>query len=124
MSEAGTWPDIEVYIRHTDLASVKVWLDQLFGLRTESRRGDAVHCQLGESGMEAVIVENAAEGGYTTVWFTPNLTAWRDDRACARDAFARFGNEVRCTAGPWQEGDSLEDGWLSISDRGERTINW
>lgn len=124
MTEA--WPDIEIYIKDASADAIKAWLDDRFGLMSESQQGDALNCRLGAEHMECVIVENAAKGGFTSVWFKSDRTPWPDDTSCAREAFARFGTEIRSSTAPWQEGEdeTTAGGWLSISDGGERIINW
>lgn len=124
MTEA--WPDIEIYIKDGSIDAIKTWLDERFVIMSESQQGDALSCRLGPERFECVIVENAAKGGFTSVWFKSGQTPWPDDGSCAREAFARFGTEIRSSTSPWQEDEdeAAGGGWLSISERGERIINW
>lgn len=78
--------------------------------------------QLGDEDIECVVLERAAPGGFTSVWFKSANTPWDSDRACALDAFDYFGLEVRCSTGSWS-GDE-EAGWIAISSQGESEITW
>lgn len=119
-----TYPDIEIYVRRPELASITDWLDERFGIQSRKRSGSTLLCHLDRPAIECVIVENASDG-FTSIWFKSSRTPWEDDRACAREAFERFGLEVRCSIGSWHEsGQADEDDWLAITDAGEKSIRW
>jgi len=119
-----SWPDIEIYLKRPDLDAIRQWLDERLGIRDEFARGEARVFLLGEAALECVVIENAVRGGYTSVWFRSAQTPWPDDRSCAVEAHERFGIEVRCSAGPWEDGDDEDGNWIRLTDQGEQRANW
>lgn len=118
------YPDIEVYIRQPDAGDVIAWLDDRFGIANREKRGRTTTCRL-TTGIECVLVEDAVDGGFVSLWFKSEDTPWATDAECAREIFRALGLEVRCSRGSWDEGrDGDEPGWLCISDAGESTISW
>lgn len=120
------YPDIEIYIKGATPADIRGLLAAHFSIDAESSNGTTTRFVLSPGDIECVVVENAGPGGFTSVWFKSPHTPWDDDLACARDAFAHLGLEVRCSGGSWHEGEAEDTGdtWHSISDRGERTVTW
>lgn len=117
------FPDIEIYLNRPVLADVIGWLDRRFGLLETRTRANTITCRLKQHDIQCAIVENAAEGRFTSVWFKSPDTPWESDRDCALEAFDELGVEVRCSSGSWQD-DNDEPGWLEITRHGESTIDW
>lgn len=118
-------PDIEIYIAGP-AAPVLEWLAQRFpgtaAPRPAGRKQWRLALQQDGRTLPALVIEDAAPG-FTSLWIDSPHGPWPDDRACARDAFARFGTEVRATPGSWAEGDD-PDLWWHINDRGEGLLRW
>ena len=118
-----TYPDIEIYIKRPAVEDIIAWLEERFHVIERKTRGASIILTLGTGSLEVVIVENAVKGGYASVWFKRGDMPWSSDAECTREAFTRFGLEVRCSSGPWQEGQD-EGGWLRITGQGESIVNW
>jgi hypothetical protein len=120
-------PDIEIYIAGTAAAPVLEWLQARFPESAGAPRpaGKKQWCLVVQHAGDSIpvrVIEDAAPG-FTLVWFDSPHTPWSDDIACAREAFARFGTEVRATPGSWGEGDD-PDLWWHITAKGEGTLHW
>lgn len=121
-------PDIEIYLQRTSRDAVIGWLAARFPASANSPTRPAgkkqwrLVLQDGDHPVPVLIIEDASPG-FTSVWFNSPHTPWPDDRACAREAQAHFHNEVRATAGSWQEGDD-PDLWWRINDEGEGLMQW
>jgi hypothetical protein len=132
------FPDLEIYIKRVDVEAVTAWLQSNFTLvRTETTSEHTV-CHLqsndkpGKPGlsdqadMQCVILQKAVKGGYVSVWFKQNNTAWDTDRDCAEQAYAYFSalgdTEIRCSTGGWLGED--EGGWFRFTKDGIQTVNW
>lgn len=121
-------PDIEIYLAQTDAQAVLDWLNERFP-GSEARKPRPAgkkqwrHLLVqGEATLPVLVIEDAVPG-FTSVWFDSPDTPWADDIACAREAFARFGTDVRATPGSWQEGDD-PDLWWHLDATGEGLITW
>lgn len=121
-------PDIEIYLAATPAQAILDWLNERFPGSGERKPRPAGKKQwrhqlvAGESTIPVLVIEDAAPG-FTSVWFDSPATPWSDDIACAREAHARFGVEVRATPGSWQEGDD-PDLWWKLDAGGEGQIHW
>ncbi|XOV90013.1 MAG: hypothetical protein ACFHX7_09035 [Pseudomonadota bacterium] len=122
-NEALQFPDIEIYLKRPALAQITDWLSDRFGISGVHNRAEATLYTLVAPALECVVVENAVKGGFTSVWFRSGKMPWATDLDCAREAFTRFGLEVRCSSGPWQEGDD-DAPWIRLTDAGESRVNW
>jgi hypothetical protein len=124
----STSPDIEIYLAHTPAQAVLDWLNERFPGSDAQKPRPAGKKQWkhrlvhGEAVLPVLVIEDAAPG-FTSVWFDSPETPWADDIACAREAFARFGTEVRATPGSWREGDD-PDLWWKLDAGGEGTLHW
>lgn len=124
----STSPDIEIYLAHTPAQAILEWLDARFPGSDAQKPRPAGKKQwkhrlvVGEGSIPVLVIEDAI-AGFTSVWFDSPATPWADDIACAREAFARFGGEVRATPGSWQEGDD-PDLWWKLDASGEGLIHW
>ncbi|MFC3606437.1 hypothetical protein [Stutzerimonas tarimensis] len=117
-------PDIEIYLKDASLEAVGDWLAQRLGACTAwQSRGQTQQCRAG--GIPVVWLPRAV-GKWHSLLLESDTTPWIDDLACARDAHAALGVEIRCAPGGWQEEESDEKGdhWLSIDAEGEREILW
>lgn len=121
-----TSPDIEIYLKRVDQDALLTWLAQHFSVESQHAAGDTLKLQLiyQEQPLECTIVNNAARGGYSSLWFKQNITPWSDDEACARAAFETLGVEVRCSKGGWLPGQEDEGAWLRFTDKGVSEVNW
>jgi hypothetical protein len=119
-------PDIEIYIKRPSVEVVLDWLRERFQLGEVRKKGETLECHLQPNDLIVIIVPGAVKGGFTSVWFKHGLTPWATDVDCAREAFARFHLEVRCSTGPWQEDEEHveEGGWLRLTSAGEQVVNW
>lgn len=120
-------PDIEIYLQETPANAVMEWLagrfpDHPAAMRPAGKKQWRTVLRHGAASIPVLVIEDAAPG-FTSVWLNSPHTPWNDDQACARDAHAHFGREVRATAGSWQEGED-PDAWWCISAAGEKLIHW
>lgn len=121
-------PDIEIYLRQTDAATVLAWLAQRFPESADARPRPAgkkqwrLLVQDGEQRIPVLVIEDASPG-FTSVWFDSPHTPWADDISCAREAHAHFQVEVRATPGSWEEGDD-PDLWWRLDKDGEGQVHW
>jgi len=117
-------PDIEIYLKDADQQSVAAWLEQAIGPCSAWRqKGQTFKCEA--AGIPVTWVPKAV-GKWHSLMLESDATPWDDDVACARDAFAALGVQVRCAPGSWQEEESLEEGerWIRIDAEGEQEIVW
>jgi hypothetical protein len=119
-------PDIEIYLKKVPVDEILVWLREHFEVSGQTEKGDTLQLDLVFDGktVNCTILEKAAHGGYTSVWFRANVTPWDDDEACARNAFEYFGAEVRCSRSGWQPEEDDEGQWLRLTPKGESIVNW
>lgn len=118
--------DIEIYIDGVTAAEVIAWLADRFGAQPEvgSRHQRSTRVSLGyaEQTIPVLIVEDACDG-FTSVCFDSPDTPWPDDLACAREARAHFGVEIRCSRGSWRPG-STEPGWWQLGGGHPVPLAW
>lgn len=117
-------PDIEIYLKDASQQAVTDWLGHRLGPCTPWRsKGQTQQC---EAGGTPVVWLPKAVGKWHSLLLESDTTPWQDDVACARDAHAALGVEIRCAPGSWQEeeGDEQGDRWISVSAEGEREIVW
>lgn len=120
-------PDIEIYLATTAAADVLAWLQERFPeqpgrARPAGKKQWRLTLQHDGHALPVLVIEDAAPG-FTSLWFDSPHTPWTSDQDCAREAFARFGREVRATPGSWQEGDD-PDLWWRIDADGEGLLHW
>lgn len=124
----STSPDIEIYLASTPASAVLDWLAARFPESAGDKPRPAGKKQWkqvlrqGDTRITVLVIEDAAPG-FTSVWFDSPDTPWADDIACAREAFAHFGTEVRATPGSWHEGDD-PDLWWKLDASGESRLHW
>lgn len=120
-------PDIEIYLQQTSAEAVLAWLNQRFpagGKAAKPAGKKQWRLQVQHEGEDiAVLVIEEASPGFTSVWFDSPHTPWESDMACAREAHAHFGTEIRATPGSWDEGDD-PDLWWHINTQGEGLLHW
>ena len=117
--------DIEIYLKRVALTDIINWLSKYFEVLDQESESASQKIQLRFNGepLECTLLEGAASGGYTSLWFKDNHTPWPDDEACARDAFDHFKCEIRFANGSWDDtGD--EGGWIRLAEDGESVVNW
>ena len=119
-------PDIEIYLKRATPADIIDWLKQNFQIIQSSDRGEGCKLTLDYKGSstDCIIVEQAAKGGYVSVWFKTNETPWRTDEECAREAFEALGVETRCSIGGWEADSDESGGWYRFTDTGRSVVNW
>ena len=118
------FPDIEIYIKQASVDAIEAWLAGHFIISNHHTKGNTTIYAL-NADIECVVVQQAATGGFTSVWFKSDATPWANDRACALDAFAHLALEVRCSDASWQESAAdTTGGWLRIDTFGETPIDW
>lgn len=120
-------PDIEIYLRDTPADTIISWLKERFPQSDEPAKSTAkrqwqITLLHGDHSLPVLIIENA-NPGFTSLWIDSGNTPWADDIACAREAHAALGKEIRATPGSWQEGDD-PDLWWHINASGEGLIQW
>jgi hypothetical protein len=119
-------PDIEIYIAGATAPAVQDWLQARFpdsaALRPAGRKQWRTQVMAAQHAIPVLVIEDAAPG-FTSVWFDSPHSPWPDDMACAREAFAHFGREIRATPGSWAEGDD-PDLWWRIAPEGEGSFHW
>ena len=117
--------DIEIYLKRVATTDIINWLSKYFEVLDQESESASQKIQLRFNGepLECTLLEGAASGGYTSLWFKDNYTPWPDDEACTRDAFDHFKSEIRFANGSWDDtGD--EEGWIRLSGDGESVVNW
>ena len=112
------FPDIEIYIRHVSNEALICWLESRFDVKGKF---PFLTLSLEKKITDCLIVSDAVEGGYTSVWFKSNGTPWKTDRDCARDAYRYLKKEVRCNASVTSN-DSFQ--WLQLDKKGEIPVSW
>lgn len=114
------FPDIEIYLKRVSVDEIVAWLNEVFDNVEVVRTEPTARCKIGS--MFCTISDQVAKGGYASVWFEQNHTPWATDRDCARDAYAHFQVEIRCSTGGWEGED--DGGWLRFTNKGEQVVNW
>ncbi|MCD6061061.1 MAG: hypothetical protein K0S16_1372 [Moraxellaceae bacterium] len=122
-----TAPDIEIYIADVTPEAVLDWLaarfpDTAAQAKPAGKRQWRLTLRHDGHALPVLVIQDAAPG-WVSVWFDSPHTPWADDITCAREAFARFGTEVRATPGSWREGDD-PDSWWHITAGGEGLVSW
>lgn len=121
-------PDIEIYLKRVEAREIVAWLSRHFKVINQAQNGKTLDVELEYQGqsLACTMNENAAKGGYTSLWFHKNNTPWDDDQTCARAAFAVFNKEIRCVNGSWDvnQGEDDTGGWIRFTDAGESVVNW
>ena len=116
-------PDIEIYLKRVPASDIISWLAKSFTIIEQQTKGDTLHVclQFKNRDVQCSIVEGAAKGGYTALWFQNNDTAWDDDRACALEAYGNFSKEIRFANGSWvtDETEEQDGGWVRVTEKGE-----
>ena len=122
----AVFPDIEIYVKQVDLPSILDWLARHFQIldRSSGHHTHDIVLSSGKASIHCLIVEQAAKGNFTSIWFKSDQTPWTTDQDCARDAADYLGCEVRCSAGSWQEDNDETGGWLRVTKQGQSRINW
>ncbi|CAM3385472.1 hypothetical protein [Halomonas lysinitropha] len=121
-----SYPDIEIYLAHCDIARVDAWLQQAIAAEPLSPLGKRKWHTLGSAAADEIpvlVVEKAADG-FTSLWFDSPATPWATDTECAQEAAARLGCEVRCSLGGWQPGDDPDRFLQVLPDGSEQPIDW
>ena len=121
-----SYPDIEIYLAHCDIARLDAWLRHAIDAEPLSPAGKRQWRTLGwrdGSEVPVLIVEKAADG-FASLWLDSPETPWASDAACARDAAARLDCEVRCSLGGWQPGDDPDRFLQVLPDGSEQPIDW
>ncbi|TDR50191.1 hypothetical protein DFP85_12924 [Halomonas ventosae] len=121
-----SYPDIEIYLAHCDIARLDAWLQQTIGAEPLSPAGKRQWRTLGHAAageVPVLVVEKAADG-FASLWLDSPETPWVTDAACAREAAARLGCEVRCSLGGWQPGDDPDRFLQVLPDGSEQAIDW
>ncbi|WP_163835030.1 hypothetical protein [Spartinivicinus ruber] len=120
-------PDIEVYIKTTDLEAILNWLEKHFDNLTATNSHGRSHHYFGMVGPHAVpilIVEKASGRHFSSVWFNSSESPWETDIDCAHDAYKALNIEVRCNGNFWEEGKNNENEWWQINGAGEGPVIW
>ncbi len=117
-------PDIEIYLKRVETDDILRWLSEHFEVGDTEKKGDSLQVSLKHDGsaVTCMLLEGAARGGYTSIWFRENKTPWPDDATCAQEAFKRFHKEVRYANGSWDNQD--DGGWVRLTSDGESIVNW
>lgn len=117
-------PDIEIYLKDAELDAISAWLRAALGDCGEwQARGQTFKTLAG--GIPATWLPKAV-GKWHSLLLESDATPWADDLACAREAHAALGVEIRCAPGSWSEaeGEKDADRWISVGAEGEREITW
>lgn len=122
--------DLEIYIRDLESGQLTLWLVQhLDGLELDDSVVDSGafkgRGQFRDANVRVSVYPKANGKRYTCVVLEGEALPWSEDLDCARSAWRALDNEVRCSSGGWQEGDSLdEEKWWRIDSRGEMLVVW
>ena len=119
-------PDIEIYLLNCTREDIESWLTSRFeAFQTGKHHYPIYNYSIHHHGHDipVMLVENAAEKRFTSLWFNSAETPWPTDQACAEEVFAALHCEVRCAPGGWQEGDE-PDLWWRVNAQGEGLITW
>lgn len=118
-------PDIEIYIKESNLEAVTAWLTAALGAPCEwQQKGRVSRCLC--ANIPVVWFEKAV-GKWHSLLLESDKTPWQDDAQCAQAAAAQLQVNVRCAPGSWQEAEGEEaiDRWLQVSADGNvETITW
>lgn len=120
-------PDIEVYLKTTNVEAILNWLEKHFSDLTSTNSHGRSHHYFGMVGSHAIpilIVEKAAGRFFSSVWFNSSEAPWENDMDCARDAYKTLNIEVRCNGGFWEDGSGNENEWWQINESGEGPVIW
>lgn len=118
--------DLEIYIASRELNNIELWLTNAFDQFTITKKGkkgfhfNGIYQAQTCSGM---VVLNAGNSGYTSVWTENRNTPWENDVMMGRAAQQALNTTVRCIESAWEKGDD-PDQWLEISNDGEQVIQW
>lgn len=118
--------DIEIYVANTPGKAVLDWLKARFpdqgAARPAGKRQWRQLIKYQNHEISVLVIEEASPG-FTSVWFDSPHSPWATDLECAREASAHFQQEVRVTAGSWDE-SADPDAWISLTASGESVIQW
>ncbi|MBR7887358.1 hypothetical protein J9B83_00280 [Marinomonas sp. A79] len=120
--------DIEIYVLSCPTENIVAWLAKAFTLVDTSQPSSLctkLTVLLNNANIEVTILEQAAGKRFTSIWFDSDKTPWKDDMACAKQAFDALQCEVRCNFQGWEEeGDQDPDQWWRINSHGEGPFIW
>lgn len=121
-----TGNDIEIYVRDQSVAQIQAWLHGVFGDFDWWHQGEAYGATIRWRGASIPVrLFPEAFRGFCCVLLESGETPWPNDLACARDARAALGTEIRCSHSTWTEQDDMEDEWWwRLDDRGEQKVRW
>ncbi|GIZ11325.1 hypothetical protein [Pseudomonas sp. NCCP-436] len=117
-------PDIEIYLKDVERDAVTAWLEKALGPCDNWRQqGQTFKCS---AGTIPVTWLPGAVGKWHSLYLESDSTPWTDDLACARDAHAALGVQVRCAPGSWVEDEDEEqaDRWIKVDSEGVSEILW
>lgn len=121
-------PDIEIYLKDADQATVGAWLEKALGPCTPWRaQGETFKCEARTAHGEIPVTWlPKAVGKWNSLFIDSDASPWDDDVACAKDAQAALDVEVRCAPGSWSEDQGEEDAdrWLKVTAAGVEEITW
>ncbi len=123
----NTVEDIEVYVHKFPFEPIRDWLGTVFDAVAIISSGKVVHelevvCK--GRAIPVMIVEQAVDKVWTSIWFKTLGTPWQDDTGCAKSLQAFSQCVMRCNGGPWQEGADMDE-WWQLDDQGvESLVKW
>jgi hypothetical protein len=121
------FPDIEIYIKNTDLTRVEEWLNLHFESVSVKKisQGFLLEVTYQKHSSKVHYVENATRGQFSCLWFKNNQTPWPTDLACATSAADFLQTEIRCSDGSWQEPDPEQgQNWYRLKGDATTKIRW
>ena len=129
VNKDNRYPDIEIYVRAVSLETIEAWLNTIFNevqLIHDKKQSGSSHqytLRYQEQSILLLVIENAIDD-FISLWFQSSITPWADDITCAREAYAFFDQEVRCSTGSWQEDNDDQDQWFFINEDGDGVLCW
>ena len=120
------YPDLEVYIKTSELDALTAILNPMLPL-SPWERSDSVYCARLELHGESseVYLRAGAYKKFTSVWIKNNLTPWSTDHDFALALSESTDLEIRCSIGSWSGVESDEEElWWRVSNGVSQQVQW
>jgi|SaaInlStandDraft_1057018.scaffolds.fasta_scaffold11930_2 hypothetical protein len=120
------YPDLEVYIKSSELDALAAMLDQMLPL-TPWERSDSVYCARIELQSEnsEVHLRAGAYKKFTSIWIKTNVTTWATDHDLALALSQSTDLEIRCSIGSWSGVESDEpELWWRVKNGLSQQVQW
>ncbi|MGB2390048.1 MAG: hypothetical protein ACPH77_03580 [Pseudomonadales bacterium] len=120
------YPDLEVYVKTSDLDELAAMLDQILSLSPWDK-SDSVYCARIDSqrGDSEVYLRPRAYKNFASIWIKKNVTPWSTDHDLALALGEKTNTEIRCSTGSWSDIESDEQAlWWRIRNGISKQVQW